>query len=377
MSMAGPGVRIMVVRLSAKSGRSTDEELSMNTSSANGRSDGSTRLWRGGSYGSPSVLLGALALFLASPGASVAQQQAPVATEAPAATAPPAKPSFFLFSDTQLSFWHEFTGAEPSIPYTITKNILSITHNDAWQYGTNFVNIDFLFSDTRDPAAPWGGPGYPIPYWGVGNGAFEVYATYRGTLSFNELTKTEAFKFGPVRDVSLYFGGDINTKNTAFYPQKRNVVIGLQLAFDVPGYFNVAAAFYKEWNHNGIVPLVGYPPGSSEWVSFNPTAVFEAQYMQPLSFTGIPLRFSGFTNVVLPKGNDGFGVATVTELLTDNRLTLDFGQLVAKKPNLIDVFFGYRFWLNKFGNDPYPPGGGFVPGTMESTFYVGVAWHIF
>lgn len=324
-------------------------------------------------------LLSGFALLVMSVGVVEAQDTpvAPPVTTTPATAPPPKKPSFFLFSDTQLSYWHEFTGSEPSIPYTIAKNIVSVTHNDAWQYGTNFVNADFLFSDTRDPAAPWGGPGYPVPAWGAGTGAAEFYITYRGTLSFNELSKTETFNFGPVRDLSLYFGGDINAKNTAFYPQKRDLVLGLQVAFDVPGYFNVAAAFYKEWNHNGIVPLIGNPPGTTEWVSFNPTAVFEAAYMQPLSFTGIPLRFSGFTNVVLPKGNDGFGVPTVTELLTDNRLTLDFGQLVAKRPNTVDLFVGYRYWLNKFGNNPYPANSPGVPGTMESTFYVGVAWHIF
>lgn len=90
-------------------------------------------------------------------------------------------------------------------------------------------------------------------------------------------------------DLSLYFGGDANTKNTAFDPRQRDVVVGLQLAFDVPGYLDVAAAFYKEWNDNGIVPLLGNPPGMTEYVSFAPTATFEAQYMQPLD--GSPLSW--------------------------------------------------------------------------------------
>lgn len=294
--------------------------------------------------------------------------------------APPApQPGFFAFSDTQVSYWHEFTGSEPGISFPVSKNIFTLTHTDAWRYGTNFLNVDFLLSDNRDPASPWGAPGYPLPAngSGIGTGSFEVYGTYRGTLSLNQMSGTDTFQAGLLRDLSLYFGGDINTKNTAFDPRKRSLTLGLQLAFDVPGYFNVAAALYKEWNHNGIVPLIGYPPRNYEYVSFVPTVAFEAQYMQPLGFTGIPLRLSGFTNVTLPKGNDGFGVATVTELLTDNRLTLDLGKLVADRPNLFDVFVGYRFWLNKFGNNPYPANGPPLPGTKESTFYLGVAWHIF
>ena len=289
----------------------------------------------------------------------------------------PAPEKFFMFSDTALSYWHEFSGAEPGVGKPISKEIGTITHFDVWKYGTNFVNIDFLKSDNHDPAAPWGGVGFPIPAGGIGQGAFEVYALYRGTLGFNEIFDTKAFKFGPVKDLAFYFGGDVNTKNTAFAPQKDLIVGGLQVQFDVPGYFNVAVALHKEWNHNGIVPqlvAIGVPcPGAcAENVNFRPTAVFEAQYMQPLGFTGLPLRFSGFTNVVLPKGNDGFGNKTKTELLTDNRLTLDVGKLAANKPNWIDLFGGYRYWQNKFGGDHTLDATG---GGIESTWYVGIAWH--
>lgn len=300
-------------------------------------------------------------------------------TDEPATSLVAKQPSFFTVSDTQVSYWHEFTGAEPGIAFPVSKNVVSLTHFDEWRYGTNFVNIDFLLSDNRDPQYPWGGPGFPLPAdgSGIGSGALEVFGTYRGTLSFNRLSGTETFRVGPLRDLSLYVGGDANTKNTAFDPRQRDIVAGLQLAFDVPGYLNVAAAFYKEWNHNGIVPLLGNPPGMSEYVSFAATATFEAQYMQPLDVTGVPLRLSGWANLILPKGTDGFGIATLAEFETDHRLTLDIGKLVADRPNLFDAFVGYRFWLNKFGTTPYPANSPPLPGTLESTFYLGVAWHVF
>ena len=50
---------------------------------------------------------------------------------------------------------------------------------------------------------------------------------------------------------------------------------------------------------------------------------------------------------------------------------------MADRPNLFDAFVGYRFWLNKFGSTPYPANSPPLPGTMESTFYLGVAWHVF
>ena len=124
--------------------------------------------------------------------------------------APPMAPApFFLFMDTQISYWHEFSGAEPGVGKPIQKDIVSITHFDVWKYGTNFVNIDFLKSDNHDPAAPWGGVGFPIPPGGIGQGALEVYALYRGTLSWNALSGSKAFSFGPVKDIGFYYGWDL------------------------------------------------------------------------------------------------------------------------------------------------------------------------
>jgi hypothetical protein len=289
----------------------------------------------------------------------------------------PAVPAFFIYSDTSVSYSYQFTTREPNLLYAASKNVFTLNHIDAWKYGTNYLNIDLLKSDNKDPESPWGGPKYPVPPGGIGDGAFEFYGLYRGSLSFNQMFDTIAFTFGPVSDVSLFFGGDIESKNTAMAPFKRDILLGLQLAFKVPGYLNVSASFYKEWNHNGIVELQGTPPGTSAFVDYAATATFEAQYMQPLTFTGVPLKISGNTNVVLPKGTDGFGRQTVAEFVTDNRVTLDVGKFTADKPNLFDVFIGYRFWLNKFGDDPYPPKIAPIPGTMESTFYVGLTWHVF
>jgi hypothetical protein len=275
---------------------------------------------------------------------------ADLGSKAPLAPAP--APAFFLFADTQISYRFEAFAREPGISPAIQKNVITITHFDVWKYGTNFANIDFLKSNSRDPAA------------GGGQGAFEVYGLYRGTLSGNALTGSKNFSFGFVKDVSLSYGFDANTKNTSFAPEKKDLVAGVQIAFDVPGYLTVSAHAYKEWNHCGVCAVGGKNP------EFDTTAEFEIGYMQPLAFTGLPLRFSGFTNIVLPKGKDGFGDSTKTEVLSNNRLTLDVGQLVTGKPNQIDAFVGYKYWHNKFGNN-YKINNG----AIENTVYMGLAWH--
>jgi hypothetical protein len=288
--------------------------------------------------------------------------------KSPAAPAP-----FFFVNDTQISVWYQTNAKEPGVftaanpkGVSITKGVVSITHFDAWQYGTNFVNIDFLKSSNKDPST-----GSAI---GTGDGALEVYGLYRGTLSLNAMLGTKALTIpGIIKDVSVGFGFDANTKNTTFGPQKRNVVFGTTLSFDVPGVLNVSAFAYKEWNHCGIGP--GICAANAE---FGVAPRIEANYMLPLTFTGLPLRFSGFTNLTWPKGRDPFAQAglpcckTTTELLTQNRLVLDLGKLIADKPNAVDLFVGWQFWNNKFGNNHKIAVNG---GSRESQFIFGLSWH--
>jgi nucleoside-specific outer membrane channel protein Tsx len=316
------------------------------------------------------ALVGALSV-----GAAGYAQAADLPLKAP----PPAAPApFFAVSDTQLSYWHEFNAAEPGVGKHIDKDIVTITHFDAWKYGTNFVNIDFLKSDNHDPAAPWGDLTHPIPPQGIGDGALEVYGLFRSTFGLNEITNSKTFSLGWLKDISLYVGADGNTKNTAFAPQKRDVVAGIQFNFSLPfgGFLNVAPVYYKEWNHNGIAAellaanfctaLV-----CTENVTFDGAFKLETNYEIPLAFLG-PVRFAGYTQYTMPKGRDGFGQQTKYELHTDNRLVLDFGKVVGYKPNWIDLFAGYSYWQNKFGGDHAMDATG---GGTESTAYVGIAWH--
>jgi hypothetical protein len=62
--------------------------------------------------------------------------------------------------------------------------------------------------------------------------------------------------------------------------------------------------------------------------------------------------------------------------MTDNRPTLDVGKFTADKPNLFDVFVGYRFWLVRRRSLSAED----CPGTghpWRATRYVGLTWHVF
>jgi nucleoside-specific outer membrane channel protein Tsx len=287
----------------------------------------------------------------------------------------PEPPPFFVFQDTLLEYRYETAATEPGAALHFPKHIANVTHIDAYPYGTNFVSVDFLKSTTADPSFPAAAPF-------KGDGSAEVYALYRGTFSGNAFTDSKMFSFGPIKDISLGFGGDIESHNNAFAAQKRAVVVGPQISFDVAGYLTLQVNLYKEWNHNGIAQT-GVPafPANPDYdpvngrLSFRPTAEFEAAYAQPLAFTGLPLTFSGFTNLVLPKGLDGFGSHTRTEVLSSNRLTLDVGSFWGR-PKLVDAFIGYKYWLNKFGTNAQFGQPSYTPGSLEHQFFFGVDFHL-
>jgi hypothetical protein len=263
------------------------------------------------------------------------------------------------FSDNNLSWRYGPAFREPGVTNSahangidIPKHILNVTHVDGGTMWANFLSLDLLFSTGRDPAKT------------SGSGAVEFYGIYRGDLSLNQALKTTAFSAGSLlQDVSLQVGADFNTKNTEFAPAKKLLVVGPDLHWNIPGGFlSTAVQFSKEWNNNGIV-------GRS--VSFDPALELELVWSVPLAFTHLPLSFDGFGNLVGPKGTDGFGSNTKTEVLTEPRLTLDLGALAFDRPRRLDAFLGYQYWLNKFGNDHTQ-----VPGALASTVFFGLRYHL-
>ncbi|MGB7257154.1 MAG: hypothetical protein WBD48_03655 [Pseudolabrys sp.] len=302
--------------------------------------------------------------MLAASGASAADLPA----KAPAAdVAPP----FFIVNDNSLSYHYEFTATNPGTGYT-PKNVLTYTHFDVWKYGTNFVNIDWLkaTNGAQAPAAPCG-----FPNANVGcEGYTEIFGIVRSTIGWNQLTDSKMFSVGALTNISFLVGADLNTDNTNLGSAKRSIEAGLQFDFATPykGFFNVGVVAYKEWQHDGIAASLGTNPSGR--VDFNTTWGIELNYVQPLGFLppSIPLTYKALVTIRGPKGAGEPGAAPrTTEYFTQQLLSLDVGQIVNGKPNVVSVWGGYRWWKNKFGLDPVPSG---LCCTVESTWLVGSTW---
>lgn len=229
----------------------------------------------------------------------------------------------------------------------VAKSIFSFTHADGWKYGGNFLSFDYLVSTSADPGT------------GGTSGASEFYLVHRTDFSLNEISGSKAFAFGPVRDVSIETGIDLNTKNTQFGSGKVMPVLGPVIAFDVPGFLNVGLLAAREWNRNGFA--------GGKAVVFKTTGIVATSWGIPL---GTHASFAGFANVVLPKGKDAFGTQTKTELLLHPKVLVDVGSFWGWN-RAVEAGVGYEYWYNKFGNDHAK-----LKGCIASTPFVEVAAHL-
>lgn len=294
---------------------------------------------------------------------------------------------FFLVIDNRVSFSWMPKGTDPgmwsvrpdgSINGTTAKQVYSFTHFDLWTYGTNFFTISMFKSGHNDPASPCVAPGVTIT-GGVGDcaGATEIYGLFRSTFGWNELFNTKAFTMGPLHNISFEVGMDANTENNFLAPAKRDVVAGLQFAFDLPykGYINVAPLMYWEFsNHNAFTQcglfgagVAGVTCNSDGNVSYRPTWAVEINYYMDLGFLPPSMQFwsiSGRAGWYGPKGDSNglaalsgigrFSTASKTELNSEPiRLTFDASKAVwgDKYSHFVDLWVAYRYWQNKFGLD--------------------------
>jgi len=266
------------------------------------------------------------------------------------------------FSDTWGGVRDGWSVSNPGAPSNAARNVNKIIvnagHFDVWDFGTNFFNVDVLFSNANEPANNSGG------------GSTEFYAVYRAQLSPDKIFGINT-KMGPLTGINLEVGGDAEAEDTAFAPDKKAVVVGPNFNFGLgAGFLNIGVHLYHEWNNNGFSSCPTNC-GKGGAVNFDSTGEFEFVWLYSLKgLIGIPLDFKGFTNVVLPKGKDGFGGQTKTEVLARPTLSLDIGSMWFNKPHKPDIYFMVELWENKFGNDHTK-----VSGAEEISPMIGIEYH--
>lgn len=237
------------------------------------------------------------------------------------------------WNDTYLGFRRGSNFREPNNPNLVSKDIIQLTHASGYKYGSNFLNVDTFISGDTDKAN------------NSTQGAHEIYVTYRHQLSLGATTGLKT-KVGPLRDVSLTAGFDLNSKDTTFAPRKRALVLGPTIKFDVPGFLDVSLLYYREQNHKGI-PNTPRPD-----ITFDGTYMLTASWGIPFQLGSAPLKFQGFVNYIGDKGLDYNNVKTANETLMRTSLMMDVGQMAFDRKNAVWAGIGFEYWRNKFGNQP-------------------------
>lgn len=245
------------------------------------------------------------------------------------------------WNDTSISVRTGNQFKEPFNSKAIRKNIFALTHVSGYQYGGNFFNVDFLQSDSNDPAS-----------LGQSSGAQEAYVVYRHTLDLGKLQQLE-FKDGPIRSYGLNFGFDWNTKNDVGYnSRKRMLVLGPSIMWNVPGFFNTSLQILNESN----APSGAFPPISNVKGRYT----YKAHPMLNFSW-GIPLSpqvsFEGYANFIASKGKSEVGSQTGAETNIDMQVMWDISSALGGKKNTFRIGLEYQFWNNKFGNTAATTGG--------------------
>ena len=258
------------------------------------------------------------------------------------------------WSDTFVGYRYGTQFMEPNNPENVEKHILQFTHVSGYSLGQNFFNLDLLQSSNEDPAS------------NSDSGATEAYLTYRHQLHAGSVFD-EPVAFGPVRDMALTLGFDLNTKNTGFAPRKRQLVVGPTFKFDVPrGFVDLSLFYSREWNHCGLPPC-GLPENQNS-ISFDPYYQINLAWGLPFEVAALPLKFQGFYNYNGAKGDDYFGDSTKPEQLMRTSLMLDVGQVAWGVENSLWAGVGYEYWRNKFGNHD-------KPGVDTDAMTLNVEWH--
>ncbi len=270
----------------------------------------------------------------------------------------PSKAIGIEFQDTYLSIRYLPEDEQPGYRKNINEVAGNISYANGWTYGSNFVSLDLEnFSARGDPANAVVGK--------ANSDSFELYSVFRTTLSGNKIFGGNKFAFGPIRDVGLEFGLDIDTQDDQFASYKKLIIVGPQFSINLPrGFWTITVGLSKEWNTDAFVL-------NGNGTNYNPTLEIETAWAFPFAAGPVPLNFTGFANFIGPKGVGATGdFYHRVEILIHPKLLVDVGELIGYAPKKFEAGVGFEYWHNKFGSVPQS-----VAGTEQRSVFVEAGYH--
>jgi hypothetical protein len=279
-----------------------------------------------------------------------------ITVPAAAADAPPFKPPTFADDTLMYVFGPAYRNpfiTSPSQPdgADISRNAIEFKHVDAWKYGHNLVEIIIKKSSDVEPAA------------GGGAGTLGLYSIFRSGVGVNRVAGRPIIALGPLRDIAIQAGMNLETKNSDYAPEERTLYFGPNLQFRFgSGFLNVGLHVRKEWNHNGNLGV-----NESYDVDFNVEPVWHL----PFRIGAARLAFDGFADYNTAKGKDAAGRDTRAEFIARPLLKVDVSPVIGLTSQVLELGVGFEYWHNMFGKDADK-----VPGADQLTPVFTLAVHL-
>jgi nucleoside-specific outer membrane channel protein Tsx len=274
----------------------------------------------------------------------------------PQGTVPSFKPPTFADDTVTYVFGPAYRNpfiTTPSQPdgADISRHAVEVKHVDAWKYGHNLIEVIIKKSSDVEPAA------------GGGTGTLGLYSIFRSGVGINRIAGAPVIALGPLRDIDIQAGMNLETKNSEYAPQERTLYFGPNLQFRFgAGFLNVGLHLRKEWNHNGNLGK-----NESYDVGFN----IEPVWHFPFRLGPARLAFDGFADYNSPKGKDAAGHDTRAEFIARPQLKLDISSVVGQQAHVLELGVGFEYWHNMFGKDADR-----VPGARQFTPVFTLAVHL-
>lgn len=259
------------------------------------------------------------------------------------------------WQDNSISYTYSNQFTEPGISKKVTKHIVEYVHANGYRLGNNLFRAKVMRSDDNDPKKS------------SSEGATEFYVVYRHLLSLSALAGKK-IGFGPVDDIGLTAGFDLNTKNNAFGPRKQLFVAGPTLKFDVPprSMLNLSLLVAHERNECNLPPCLA--PGNERRFTFDPYPIVHVAWRFPLRLGAWNTRLEGFALKGFRRGDDYVGNAWADETLMRAAWLVDIGGPLVDRPDTVFAGVGYERWRNKYGSSG-------VPGIDTDAPTLQLKWH--
>lgn len=199
-------------------------------------------------------------------------------------------------------------------------HILTFQHASAWQYGTNFLFVDFSSDNKKD-----------------GFNDRDFYGEWYPTLSIPKVLGADAFKVGPVNDIRVVTGVNVDADSKV-----RKFLPGIQLGWNVPGFIFLNTELEAYLDYSEGAASGGAPKQTDSWI-------FDVSWAYPFRIGSAKFSLEGHAEYIDSRKNQ-FGGEVSWWMLAQPQLRFDLGDMAFNKANHLFIGTEMQVWLNKLGD---------------------------